>query len=417
MPEHSLTRLPAVTPPSIGGEAKRRAAARGRKAGLLGEAARHFCGIARPTHHDITVFRELFYQLVDGSDKSERRILAASLARNVYTPRTILLYLALDDYDIAAPILLFCEALNEMDIKGLTQRLGQQSLEILCRRASLTAGSVRSLLAAGGSRCRDILAKNPALKQDADIQALIAGREPLQVEEVLIETRMDHLASMASLPGAQEPAEEPEALAAPTPVAAAAAEARPAPQQILTELASRAGRLGRETSAASAPPVSFDPGKPLEPQIVKAARAGDRRQMADALEAWCELPAKSSLAILEKGGAGELIVLFKGLGLSDLGTVQCLLQLDAQFARNITAYNEAKAMLATLDVPACRRFVESLGATLRKPLGKKLPEAQMEIDISALRAIAAQRRREILASVGQTPAEITPPPFSTLKSA
>src|SRR4051794_21386873 len=71
MPEQALKsiiqaseRTPSI---SIGGEAKRRAAARARKAGLLGEAARHFCGIQRPTHHDITVFRELFYQLVDGS--------------------------------------------------------------------------------------------------------------------------------------------------------------------------------------------------------------------------------------------------------------------------------------------------------------------------------------------------------------
>ena len=395
---------------SLGGEAKRRAAARARKAGLLGEAARHFCGIQRPTHHDITMFRELFYQLVDGSDKSERRILAASLARNVYTPRTILLYLALDDYDIAAPILLFCEALNEMDIKGLAIRLGQPSLEILCRRASLTVESVRSLIAAGGTRCRDIIAKNPALKNDAGIQALLAGQEPLEVEEVLVETRMDHLA-MASQ------AAEPKAVPASAPLEAATPAPRPAPQQTLTELAARGGRLGREAAAQPRQAAStFDAAKPLEPQLVKAARAGDRQQMAAAMEAWCDLPAKSSLAILEKGGAAELIVLFKGIGLSDLGTVQCLLQLDAQVARNINAYNEAKARLATLDVQACRRFVESLGANLRKSAAK-LPEAQMEIDISALRAIAAQRRREILASVGQNPAEITPLPFSTLKSA
>jgi uncharacterized protein (DUF2336 family) len=414
MPQHFVHSSPQSNSQgvSIGGEAKRRAAARARKAGLLGEAARHFCGMARPTHHDITVFRELFYQLVDGSDKSERRILAASLARNVYTPRTILLYLALDDYDIAAPILLFCDALNEMDIKGLTQRLGQPSLEILCRRASLTVGSVRSLMAAGGSRCRDILAKNPALNNDAGIQSLLAGQEPLEVEDVLVETRMDHLASVAR----QDTPEEPKAIitAAETSVVPAF-EARQSAQQTLTAIAGRGGRLGRENAPAIA--ISFDPAKPLEPQLVKAARAGNRPQMAAALEAWCELPSKSSLAILERGGPAELIVLFKGLGLSDLGTVQCLLQLDAQVARNISAYNEAKAMLTTIDVQACRRFVESLGANLRKPLGKKLPEAQMEIDISALRAIAAQRRREILASVGQSPGEIVPVPFSTLKSA
>ncbi len=183
---------------SMSGEATRRAAARARKAGLLGEAARNFCAIARPTQHDTTVFRELFYQLVDGSDKAERRVLAASLARNVYTPRTILFYLAMDEYDIAAPVLLFSEALNEVDIKNLAIRLGQQSLEILCRRTSLTATAARSLIAAGGNRCREIISKNAALKDDAEMQALLAGIEPQDIEEVIAETRVGHLETVAA---------------------------------------------------------------------------------------------------------------------------------------------------------------------------------------------------------------------------
>ncbi len=410
---------------SISGEATRRAAARARKAGLLGEAARNFCAIARPTRHDVTVFRELFYQLVDGSDKAERRVLAASLARNVYTPRTILLYLAMDEYDIAAPVLLFSEALNEIDIKNLSIRLGQQSLEILCRRTSLTASAARSLIAAGGNRCREIISKNTALKDDAEIQALLAGIEPQDVEEVIAETRLGHLESVAA--GSQSEEEKPQYAIVPEPAAEPAPEAKIEAQpardttlaEKLTALAARGGRLGRETSREAA--SAFDPAKPVEQQIVRAARAGDREFIASALEGWCEMPAAASRAILAKGGAKELIVFFKGIGLSDLGTVQCLLQLDVQIARNIAAYNEAKAMLAGLDVAACRRFVESLGANIKQPVSqpvaRKPIETQTEIDVSALRAIASQRRREILASVGQTPAESPEPVFGTLKSA
>jgi hypothetical protein len=417
--------------PTIGGEAMRRAAARARKAGLLGEAARNFCGIARPTQQDTTVFRELFYQLVDGSDKAERRALAAALARNAYTPRTILLYLALDEYDIAAPVLLFSEALGELDIKNLSIRLGQQSLEILCRRANLTVNSARSLIAAGGNRCRDIIAKNAALKDDPAIQALLAGIEPQDVEEVVAETRADHLASVGAPAAPVAPSAVTAADVAPVAVQALpsvpetrpqAAEPQPIASegtltQTLTALAARGGRLGRE--AGRPQEAAFDPQKPLEQQIVRAARAGDRKFMADALEAWCDMPSTASMAILEKGGARELIVFFKGLGLSDLGTVQCLLQLNGQVARNIAAYNEAKAMLAGLDVQACRRFVESLGARVTKPVS--VPAAakpdEMEIDISALRAIASQRRREILASIGQAPSDSPKPLFGSLKSA
>ncbi len=175
----------------------------------------------------------------------------------------------------------------------------------------------------------------------------------------------------------------------------------------LTALAGRSGRLGRETPVQAT--MIFDPAKPVEQQIVRAARAGDREFIASALEDWCEMPAHASRAILAKGGARELIVFFKGMGLTDLGTIQCLLQLDAQIARNIAAYNEAKAMLTGLDIAACRQFVESLGANITKPvsqpIARKPIETQTEIDISALRAIASQRRREILASVGQAPSE------------
>lgn len=430
MPDLAKTTLPQQRTGSaatIGGEAVRRAAARARKAGLLSEAARNFCGIARPTHHDTTVFRELFYQLVDGSDKAERRALAASLARNVYTPRTILLYLALDDYDIAAPVLLFSEALGENDIKNLAMRVSQQSLEILCRRANLTVNAARSLVAAGGTKCRDIISKNPALKDDSGIQALLAGHEPVEVEEVLIETRADHLEAVTqATPAAKEQAAGTPAAADPSPVAPAAENAasvqKPPLQAELAALAARGGRLGREARpAGQSPDPGFDPAKPVEQQIVRAARAGDRRVLANHIEAWCGLPSTTSAAILEKGGARELIVLFKGLGLSDLGTVQCLLQLDAHIARNIAAYNEAKAILASIDAQGCRRFIESLGAQISRPANRRAEaypgEAQLEIDVSALRAIASQRRREILASVGQAPAEKPALLFQTLKSA
>ncbi len=411
---------------SMSGEASRRAAARARKAGLLGEAARNFCAIARPTQHDVTMFRELFYQLVDGSDKAERRVLAASLARNVYTPRTILLYLAMDEYDIAAPVLLFSDALNEVDIKNLAIRLGQQSLEILCRRTSLTANAACSLIAAGGNRCREILAKNAALKDDAEMQALLAGIEPQDIEEVIAETRVGHLETVAANSRIEVEAEPQTVEAEPEMEPAAAVQIEPAPvareeslKEKLTALAARGGRLGRDAAREAAP--AFDPAKPLEQQLVRAARAGDREFIASALEDWCEMPAQVSRAILSKGGARELIVFSKGIGLTDLGTIQCLLQLDAQIARNIVAYNEAKAMLGGLDVAACRRFVESLGANITQPVSqpvaRKPIETQTEIDISALRAIASQRRREILASVGQAPSEDLAPLLSTLKSA
>jgi hypothetical protein len=282
------------------------------------------------------------------------------------------------------------------------------------------------VIAAGGNRCREIISKNNALKDDTEMQALLAGVEPQDVEEVIAETRAGHLETVAatSRVEVEDVPDEVEAEPVAEPVAEVQMETAPSASEPsltdkLTALASRGGRFGRETARETTP--AFDPSKPVEQQIVRAARAGDREFIASALESWCEMPAPVSRAILGKGGAKEVIVFFKGMGLSDLGTIQCLLQLDAQIARNIAAYNDAKAMLAALDVAACRRFVESLGANITQPVSqpvvRKPIETQTEIDISALRAIASQRRREILASVGQASSESPAPLFSTLKSA
>lgn len=368
---------------SIGGEAKRRAAVRARKSGLLGDSARHFCTISRPTQQDITLFRELFYQLVDGSDKSERRILSASLARNSYTPRTILYYLALDDADIAAPILMFCEALNEFDIVRLVTRLQPQSLEILCRRAKLAPNAIRALIAQGGDLCRDILTRNPALYESPENRALLAGGAVL--EEITVK--------LTGQPG-RVPVPE-----VPKPVAATQ-RAEP-PKQLreqLLSLAGRSGKLGRNVPEALSSAIHrFDHAKPFEPQLVAALRGNSIDAVAGALESWCGLPAKSTHAILENGGNGELLMLFKGLGLSDLGIIQCLMQTAPNITRDMDAYYEAKSLLSKITVEQSRSFLESLGAVT---VGGELTDnPKLSTGLSLL---ASQRRREVAPGVIQS---------------
>lgn len=362
----------AASSVSIGMEAKKRAAARARKAGLLVDAARHFCSIARPSRHDLVVFKELYYQLVDGADKSERRILSATLSRNPYTPRTILYSLALEEAGIAAPVLMFAEALNEFDIIQLTRRLSPLSLEVLCRRAVLTPLAVRALMAAGGEKCRSLIAKNPAFFNDAAIQAMLSGLElPQPLEAVL-----------------------------PVPDLPAIAERRPVqavPQTAATQLlalAARSGRLGRPVPAPGTAAVFIDPARPIEPQLIRALREKDRSLLAAGLEAWCGIKRVASQAILEKGGVTERVVLFKGLGLGHLGTMQCLLQLDPALGRDVAAYSAAKASASSLDAAKCRQIVETLGARL--PMPTKAPiEVAAAQTANSLQQIGVQRRREL----------------------
>jgi hypothetical protein len=321
-------------------------------------------------------------------------------------------------------------------------RARRQSLEILCRRANLTPLAVEALLDAGGPRSHELLSMNVPVLGNAAICEILDRRRS--------ETIASAAASLKRAPsGAKEQPlaapsaalmqEEPVAVApGSTALASALKEtASPAPartvsdpddmsdaRNLLVALAARGGNLGRgahQAASAAGPEVSAADWRLFEPEVVGFARSKNRAGIAARMESHCGLPARHSLAVLEQGGASEMIVLLKGVGLSDLGTIQVLLQLDVGVARSRATYNQAKSILASLDLAAARRFVEGLGATLkaiRPGMPAKRPDET--IDRAALYAHAAKRRQEILARAGIGPAPAAMPGHETpalLKSA
>lgn len=403
MQPEALVQLPAdgtfqPEPFSIGEQARQRAASRARKSDLLVEAARHFCDLARPKPQEISLFKELFYQFIDVSDKSERRMLAATLARNPYTPRTVLLFLALDECEIAAPILLFSEALTEGDIAAIARRASQAHREVLCRRSALSPANIRVLIETGGHSCALLLGRNSLLLADKTLRDMLSAPS----EEVLHHEPEPVALHEPDLPPAgwrQDELVEPEA-----PAVIEVVERTPF-ENTLMELAARGGKLGSGQPRETEQPPRYDPHLPFERQALQAARRKDVTSFASFVQDYCGLAWRSTAAIVREGGVDSICVLLKGLGLSYLGSLQCLLQLDRDLGRNLAAYNNAKAMLARLDVHECRAFVESLGGNFSpariRPIPNEIPDA------GTFAKLAAQRRRDIVQSVTEPPRERT----------
>ncbi|MEM7463563.1 MAG: hypothetical protein AAF362_12895, partial [Pseudomonadota bacterium] len=205
---------------SLAGAAQQRGNQLSRKANLLAESTRSFCEFDRPNRHEIEMFKELFYQMIGDCGKAERRLLSASLARNVYTPRQILMYLALDAADIAAPVLLFSPAINEFDIKTLADRLSLDHLKILCRRMDLSEESAKALEKAGGKECAELLVRNPALAQSRQPAAAAMPATDLFTQKT------------------SEPIEKPEMIKS-SPVR------RNATENQIVKMAATGGKLGR----------------------------------------------------------------------------------------------------------------------------------------------------------------------------
>ncbi|MGI9400909.1 MAG: hypothetical protein ACR2O0_06615 [Rhizobiaceae bacterium] len=336
-----------------------------RKATLLADSTRNFCELDRPTRQEIDIFKELFYQMIGGCGKSERRLLSASLARNVYTPRQILMYLAIDAADIAAPVLLFSPAINEFDIATLAGRLSLDHLKILCRRLDLSSESAKVLEKAGGEECVRLLAKNPSLARlkngDGKVSRPIAT--PARTNE-------------DNLPG-QTPTEN-------------VASRRSSTQNEIVELAGRGGKLGRSKKNSSVP-FKYNPEIPFDGQLLQAARKGQRDGLAEIVESYCGISSRIVRQLLDEPDAENLCVLFKGLGIGFVGTLQLLLLLNRNVSSNRSNYDRIKKLISEVSFDECRRFLEKLGGNFAEPKSV----AVQPVTSNSLMDAVVSRRREI----------------------
>lgn len=339
-------------PVSIGREAVSRAQSRARKSELLLDATRQFCGLSRPTRNETVMYKELFYQLIYETGKPDRRSISAMIARNPYVPRTIAYCLALDDDDIAAPVLMFCPLFGELDILQLVRRLSPVALEILCRRTDLSPSAVKVLISQGGEKCRTLIARNPAVFENEAIQVILSGIE---------------------LPPP------------PQTVAVAEGSPSPSPRQQLLDLAARGGQ-GMRPEKREQPKARIEAARPFEPQLLRLLRTESTDAVAAALHGWCGIEATAVTAILERGGTTERAALLRGLGMGVIGAMQCMLLLDTDLGRNISNYSQAKQVVASLAPESCLKIVESLGG--------KIPQLPVQAAAQPSGNVPFARRRE-----------------------
>lgn len=358
---------------SLASAAQQREGQLSRKANLLAESTRNFCELDRPSRQEIDMYKELFYQMIKGCGKSERRLLSASLARNVYTPRQILMYLALDTPDIAAPVLLFSPAINEFDIVTLSSRLSLDHLKILCRRMDLSEESAKVLEKAGGAECADLLARNPALVR-------------------LKQQDNTHAQNMTSAPAVEVKQSENLELSRSNPAQ------RNRAQNKIVEIAGRGGKLGRSQQQDPSK-FKYDPAHPLEGQLLRAARTGQNRGISELVESYCGIRASIIRRLLSEPGAENLCVLFKGLGTGFVTTLQLLLLLNLEVSTSRTCYDDIKTLVSEIRFDDCRNFL--------KKLGGKFDQQQTDANISPpqnrLMDAVISRRREISS---QSPVQI-----------
>ena len=107
---------------------------------LFRAAVTAFCSLVRPSRRDVDQLDELTLSLFDMVSVDAKRFVAAALSESPYAPQALVLRLANEPVDIAAPVLVRSAALSNFDLVTLISRHGPAHARAIAQRSGLPAG-------------------------------------------------------------------------------------------------------------------------------------------------------------------------------------------------------------------------------------------------------------------------------------
>ncbi len=105
---------------------------------------------------------ELFNSMIAEANATARKRLSI-MSACIDIPRTIAIYLAMDEISVAAPMLLYSKTLESPDLVEISGKTSMQHRLIIARRRALTPSVVRALIREGEPSVAELLLENPDL--------------------------------------------------------------------------------------------------------------------------------------------------------------------------------------------------------------------------------------------------------------
>jgi uncharacterized protein (DUF2336 family) len=139
---------------------------------LFRAAVSAFCSLVRPARRDIDQLEELALSLYDTVSADAKRFVAAALSESPHAPQALVLRLANEHVDIAAPLLVRSTALSNIDLVTLISRHGAGHARAIAGRAGLPA-KIRRLADSNLSTDREM----PQMPLSAETRKTAAARD------------------------------------------------------------------------------------------------------------------------------------------------------------------------------------------------------------------------------------------------
>ncbi|MEM7214858.1 MAG: hypothetical protein AAF423_04880 [Pseudomonadota bacterium] len=313
---------------------------------ILVDHVEQFILINRPDRLAIRQLKEFFYSFISSTEDRQRRRISVALSRNHYTPRSILIFLGLEEIEIASPVLLFSKVLSEADLQNIIRRTDLAHARVIARRSHISTLTVQLLL----SRDDDQDTLQKILRQNSSIQREFS--EALKLG-ILNEAEM----ALWETPAAVKPF---------APLSKNESESEPPVKtrdlgQGLLEMANHGNRLRHDERPKQKGPAFFQTEK-LNVELIFAARSLQHDRFAEIINSACGLKQELTLEYIEQKDVGTFACLLSALEIPRSSAGRIMLLLFSHLGHDKSVFSEIMKRYDQLEKLKVVSFFTKLGA-------------------------------------------------------
>lgn len=347
-PSRPLARREAaiVDQPSVAGRSAKSTHV-SQKDALLLLATERFCGRDAQTRLGVDQFKEAFYGLAGAVERDTLSQIATLIRHEPFTPREILMYLALEPVSVCAPLLREAPQFTQLDLVRLIGKCGLNHATEIAKRSDLGPSLVRQLRSLNDVEVNRALKDNKALLDDLSKRSL-----DKLFDTITAPKRKEFKdASWAQVveTGTKKQVNVPVSVATPTKRA----------QDTLLKAASRGGRTELTAGLKEGP----DEKNHLTPEqfgdaMEKAALSRSRQSQSVLMQKQFGLTFETTQQIFEDNTGDTLAVLMKAVELDAAKANRIALLTFPQIGLSVQNTRRAIRFYAQLTVENCKKAVD-----------------------------------------------------------
>ena len=313
------------------------------RAPLLVEIAQDFAKADRPSLKQINAFKELFYNLIQKSDHTQKVCLAHTLSKTPYLPRSIALYFVMDELEVSLPLLRYSPVLFEKDLISQALSVSTEHARAIAKRPDISPAIANALLSRPDENGMTIeaLSRNETLKDNH------------AVSKIVTKARINRLPRMSHSNADFESSLPDMGMIQPDPSRDVS--------ELVFNLGAKGGKLERYAFHTNNDGTRLT-GNPNEERLLRCSQNHNPEAFAHTMHELCGLPNEVTRNALYQGNAGLIASMLKANDISSHLAAKILLLTAPDLGRNTDILRLVLDHYRDMQKTEAVSYLHSLGA-------------------------------------------------------